>query len=264
MSNTIKTTQAKRLPLRVPIAWAGTEAKPLPATLATAYKRTDGVLTIAIRGVGVTEVKKNDRVRWSEDPAGIGAKNLRWCRTCDEAHLMRIGTDKALTVYCDVREAELRAGYKANPRDLSNLSAEQRRSRRPDPAAAAAAKADAINQRIGRAADRPEPSRDRVRAASIRNMMWLYGEDHARVEAQCKVLGLTLAKGVALVKREYGVDWAPRGFVSKQGDGLRAEKRAATRATKAAEREAAEAAEAAAKAKADRDAEAAAAEGEVA
>lgn len=110
---TIKTVYARNLPLRTGFAYAGTEGQPFPPTMATAYHRNEGTITIATVRHGILEVRPGDRVRYATDPIGDGATNLRWCHTCPHRHLLRLSTGIKTNAYCDFRAKELNAARKA-------------------------------------------------------------------------------------------------------------------------------------------------------
>jgi hypothetical protein len=196
----IKTAQAKSITMRVAIAYAGTAEAPRKPVHATAYRRTEGAITIACADGTSVEVRPTDRVRFTYDVTGARATNQRWCksevlnddgsRVCPEPHLRRVGTDRAATAYCD---AMLRY-YREHPATAAEIAVMRDRKH-----------TDAINARLGRVLDRPEVTADRSRASVLRARITTYGADSTAVAAAAKDYGMTVAEAISLVEREYDV-----------------------------------------------------------
>jgi len=197
----MKTVKAKSVHLRTPIAWGGTVEAPLTKPIhGTAYKRTEGVIQIALANGEHTEVRPNDEVRISYDPVGVRAAHLRLCHgggrlkedgtpVCPEVHPRRIGTDKIATAYCDA----LLGHYAKNPTTKAQQMVKREQAR-----------VDQINERVGRLmTERPTPSKDRMRASVLKARISLHGAEHRFVANMARDYGMTVDEAIALVEREY-------------------------------------------------------------
>jgi len=184
----IKTIQAKSLNLRVGFAYAGTESAPIEPTMATAYKRAEGVITIALVKGGVIEVSTKTRVRYSTNPVADGATYLRWCRKCEETHLLRVGTDIAATLYCDVRTKAIAVEKEQG----TYVTREQRENEERE-------------ARIARVLDRvetPVRSRDALIDITLRNVARDLGLGSQRFAVVAAQYGLTVADASTRALRE--------------------------------------------------------------
>lgn len=166
-----KTVQARSLPTRVAIAYAGTPEQPIHPVMATAYQRNGAVVIATVRWSGqdtettegrVREFKATDKVIYSSDPEAVEAHGLRYCRTCDERHLLRVGTDKYATLVCDVRARELGAARRAAKKAGTYKPAKQ--VRREETAAR-------VNERIDAIIESAPSSRERMIATTLRNVI---------------------------------------------------------------------------------------------
>lgn len=178
---TIRTVQAKSLPQRTGFAYAGTETAPITPTMASAYHRDSVILVVMIHG-GTVELRPTERARYSTSPVEDGATYLRWCRMCEDPHLLRVSAGKTAATYCDARSAALRA----------EKSKTRRAARETTEAAKAAEHAAQIEARYAALMNAPK-SRTQLVTIQLRNV--------ARTDG-------TASKRFAVVANQYGVELA--------------------------------------------------------
>jgi len=198
MSSNWKTVQAKSLPLRVAFGYAPTPAdKPV---MATAYKRGGAIIiaTVGVAGApGVVEYRPTDKVRYAPVPEAVGTRGLRYCRTCPETHLLRVGADAYATLFCDVRTAQRNAAYKA---------AKDEGRAWPTKSERAEAHRERVAEKIDTIIATAAPSRERMIAATLTNVATstAYADEEKRARrfaALAAQYGLSVEQAEALVAK---------------------------------------------------------------
>lgn len=188
MTRQLKTIKAENITRRVPIAWGGTEAKPLAQPVhATAYKVEDGTILIAIvesAHTGNIEVGNAIRVRISYDLSAVAS--VRMCHTCDadNPHPRRI-TPHNGKGFCDESAKRSRAARKGKAKGA--WKAER-----------AEAKAEQRDLAVTRVLGHVPPSREAQQASVLRARAIHHGADSSSFRAMATLYGLTQEQAIEL------------------------------------------------------------------